>query len=110
MLILVTLLYFLMHFHTFYNIFGTNLLTKCPVPVSVCFCPYISEKGEKFNIAGKIPKNSRNSYSSEDSKILKGGGGRGQPTPIQAATLRDQGLVTPLGRLVRWATLGALPI
>ena len=47
MLILVILLYVLTHFHIIYNIFWTNLLIQCLVPVPVCFCPCIAEKGEK---------------------------------------------------------------
>ena len=64
---------FYLHYHIFYNIFGTNLLTQCPVPDSVYYCPCIAEKGEK----SILPKKSRNSYLKEASRCPKGGGGRG---------------------------------
>ena len=50
---------FYLHFHIIYNIFGTNILTECPVPVFVCFCPCIAKKGEKSKCSEnsqKIPK------------------------------------------------------
>src|SRR4051812_13181287 len=53
--ILVILLYVLMHFHIIYNIFWTNLLIQCPVPVSVSYCLCIAEK-VKIKSARKIPE------------------------------------------------------
>ena len=44
MLILVILPYVLMHLHIIYNIFWTNLLIQCPVPVSFCFVRALQKK------------------------------------------------------------------
>ena len=46
---------FYLHFHIFYNIFWTNLLTQCPVPVYVCFVCALQKKA-KIEDARKIPK------------------------------------------------------
>ena len=56
MLFLVILLYVLMHFHIIYNIFWTNLLIQCPVPVSVCFVRALQKKGKKSILPEKSQK------------------------------------------------------
>ena len=55
MLLLVILLYVLLNFHLIYNIFWTNLLTQCPVPVTVYFVRALQKK-VKNKSAQKIPE------------------------------------------------------
>ena len=87
-------------FISFYNIIGTNLLTYCPVPVYVCYCLYIAEKGEK----SILPKNSRKFTEILICQKLPDArrGPGGEPPPGQAATWCGQGLPAPAGRLARW--------
>ena len=89
MLLWVILLYVLMHFHIIYNIFWTDLLTQCPVPVFVCFCPCIAEKGEKSKCSEnyrKIPKNLLRHKTPEGGRTPGGG-----PPLAQAPLGRGQG-------------------
>ena len=41
---------------TFYTIFGTNILIKCPVPVPVCCMFYVSQKTHPYQTESKWNK------------------------------------------------------
>ena len=83
-----------------YNIFWTNLLIQCPVPVSVCFVRALQKK-VKNKGARKIPKKILNKYSSQKTPKARRGPRGGHPLargPPGAA----RGEAAPPGRLVRW--------
>ena len=81
MLILVILLCVLLHFHTFYNIIWTNLLTQCPVPVSVCCCPCIAGKCQK-KVLGKFQKNQIKNQCNRRLQKPEGRPEGGHPLPV----------------------------
>ena len=97
MLLLVILLYVLMHFHIIYNIFWTNLLIQCPVPVRVCFVRALQKK-VKNKSDRKIPEKILKKYPSQKTLEARKGP-RGGPPPGQAPPWRGQGVAAPPGRL-----------
>ena len=88
MIIMVILLYVFLHFHIIYNIFWTNLLIQCPVPVSVCFVCALQKKVKNKSgrkISEKIPKNIHGG------RLQKPEGGPEGGTPWPGASIERPG-------------------
>ena len=87
-----------MHFHIIYNIFWTNLLIQCSVPVFVCFIRAL-QKRVKNKSARKIPEK----YPCQNTPEARRGPRGGHPLArrLNGAT---RGVAAPPGHLGQWAT------
>ena len=77
---------FIMFLYHFDIIYGTKLLTRCPVPVPVFYCPFVSEK-----LFGEISRNRLEiyvNYFHEGTKTEPGGELQGGPQPPDATQAR----------------------
>ena len=94
---------FYLHFHIFYNIFWTNLLIQCPVPVFVCFVCALQKK-VKIKYAQKNPETFQKSFIPEDTRRHKNPPERTHQGPGRPGGAPPS-LVAPPGRL----EVGAAP-
>ena len=88
-------------------IYGTNLLTRCPVPVPVFCCLFVLENlfWEVSRIALKIYEN----YFQYEKKMEPEGGLQGGPTAPKRQPGAAQGLAAPGSHLDRSSTSSSRP-